>query len=93
MTTRQPQAEADVEGLRLLIAAGVDAAGMLDFFAKLQRLAQDTPALLSYLSPHPSPHDRHEQLLALAKAMPLGTTMSFDHYNWHDMRRICQTAR
>ncbi len=91
--SRCHEAEADAEGLRLLIAAGVDPAGMLDFFAKLQRSAQDTPALLSYLSTHPSPHDRHEQLLALAKAMSLGTTMSFDHYDWHDMRRICQTAR
>jgi beta-barrel assembly-enhancing protease len=55
---RDQEAEADTEGQRLLMAAGVSPAAMADFF---ERLATDQASPPTLLSTHPDPGDRSER--------------------------------
>ena len=62
---RDQEAEADAEGVRLMLRARVDPSGLSRFF---ERLKQQSPAQLpAFLSTHPDPGDRAE-LVAKASA-------------------------
>src|SRR5438876_988771 len=51
--SRQYEAEADVEGLRMLLAAGVDPEGMIAFFETLRAEEGRRPTPVRYLASHP----------------------------------------
>ncbi len=85
--SRLAEQEADREGMRLLLAARVDPAGMLAFFEKLEGKERG-PALLTYLSSHPSFEDRIARLKALAAGAPAPAKLLPD-YDWRDIRSIC----
>src|SRR2546430_17286372 len=48
--SRQYEESADAEGLKMLIAARIDPAGMISFYNVLMATTPDTPVFLSYLS-------------------------------------------
>ena len=85
--SRLAEQEADREGMRLLLAARVDPAGMLAFFEKLEGKERG-PALLTYLSSHPSFEDRIARLKALSAGAPAPAKLLSD-YDWRDIRSIC----
>ncbi len=85
--SRLAEQEADREGMRLLLAARVDPAGMLAFFERLERKDRG-PAVLTYLSSHPSFEDRIGRLKALAAGAPPASKLLPD-YDWRDIRSIC----
>jgi Zn-dependent protease with chaperone function len=85
--SRLAEKEADREGMRLLLAAHVDPAGMLAFFERLEGKDRG-PALLTYLSSHPSFEDRIARLTALAEGAPARARLLPD-YDWRDIRSIC----
>jgi predicted Zn-dependent protease len=89
---RQDEDEADRNGLRMLLAAGVDPAGMLAFFDTLK--AEETKGVMlpPYLSTHPTTEGRIERLRSLLSAAPSATTRTLPGLNWHDVRNICQTS-
>lgn len=58
---RDEEAEADQEGMKLLLAAGIDPKGMISFFEKL-KAREKMPEFLKYVSDHPSTPDRIEKL-------------------------------
>lgn len=65
--SRQHESEADAEGLKALVAAGIAPAGMRDFFRKMG----DKESLnLGWLSSHPASADRFAALDAALKALP-----------------------
>lgn len=66
---RDEEAEADQEGMKLLLAAGVDPKGMISFFEKL-KAREKMPEFLKYVSDHPSTPDRIEKLKQIAAAQP-----------------------
>ncbi|MBI3062395.1 MAG: M48 family metalloprotease, partial [Deltaproteobacteria bacterium] len=84
--------EADAEGMRLLLAAGVDPAGMIAFFETMEKKGGEAPALLSYLSTHPGAEQRVEKLRALARLAPPQPAKLLPDYDWRDIKRICPTA-
>jgi len=87
--SRRNEEEADAEGMRMLLAAGVDPAGMIAFFEVLRKQGGETPGLLTYLSTHPSPAGRIETLKALAAQAPRAPVRLLPDYDWRDITQIC----
>jgi predicted Zn-dependent protease len=87
--SRQFETEADAEGMRMLLAAGIDPKGLLTFFESLARTDAGTPTVLSYLSTHPSPDDRVARLRALARAAPAAAPL-MSAPDWRDVAAICR---
>ena len=90
--SRRMEEEADIAGMQLLQAAGVDARGMITLFATLKEASEDYPAFLTYVSTHPSPETRLQRLTALASTIPRPTTKLLPNYDWHDINNVCQNA-
>lgn len=89
--SRQAEAEADRDGMRMLHEAGVDTAGMVAFFEKLAR-REDDPGRLRYLMSHPAPAERLATLRALAAQWPRQTTRLMSEEEWKDVRKMCASA-
>ena len=89
--SRLAEQEADREGMRLLVAARVDPAGMLAFFDELAK-GEHPRRVLRYLSTHPSPSDRIAALRALAGGGPRVPTPVLTHQQWQDLKAICIIA-
>lgn len=66
--SRRAEDEADVEGMKMLLAARIDPAGMIAFFDKIRQEEGATPKPLTYLSTHPEPAERIAHLRAMAQA-------------------------
>jgi Zn-dependent protease with chaperone function len=91
--SRQAEEEADADGLRMMVAAGVDPAGMLTFFEKLRKEEKEVPKALTYLSTHPSSEHRVARLRALAAEAPTSATRPLlPGYDWRDIKAICATT-
>ena len=87
---RLAEEEADREGLRLLLSAGIDPAGMIRFFEKMEDKGGQWPAALKYLSSHPGLPERVARLRALAAEWQTGAPVRrLDGGDWVDVRRIC----
>ena len=65
--SRQHETEADAEGLKALVAAGISPVGMRDFFRKM---GEKEKLDLGWLSSHPASDERHAALDAAIKALP-----------------------
>jgi predicted Zn-dependent protease len=90
--SRQNEEEADRDGLRMLLAAGIHPAGMIEFFRKMAMHEGATGVLPRYLSSHPASADRMERLSALAAAAPPAPPLLPDH-DWADVKTMCGSAR
>ena len=91
--SRQVEEEADREGFRMLVAAGIDPAGMIAFFDTLSREQEKGSALPTYLSTHPSTEGRIERLRSLAgPGRPAAATL-LSGTDWRDVRGICGATR
>ena len=66
--SRRAEEEADREGMKMLLAARVDPAGMIAFFEKMQKEEGAQSQALTYLSSHPMPAERIARLRSLAAA-------------------------
>lgn len=88
--SRHHEEEADVEGLRLLVAANVDPNGMVAFFDSLEEEGGEVPEFLKYVSTHPSTVDRIRRLESLATQADGNFVKLLPGYDWKDMHRICQ---
>ncbi len=66
--SRGYEEEADRRGMELVIKAGIDSSGMIQFFESLERQRGREPRSLRYLSTHPPTADRIRQLKGSATA-------------------------
>src|SRR5262249_23127573 len=66
--SRRAEEEADVEGMRMLLAARINPAGMVAFFEMLQKEEGRAGTALAYLSTHPPAADRVARLKSVAAA-------------------------
>jgi beta-barrel assembly-enhancing protease len=90
--SRHNEEEADRDGLRMLLAAGIHPAGMIDFFRKMATHEGAAGVLPRYLSSHPASADRMERLSALAAAAP-PTPPLLPAHDWVDVRAMCGNPR
>jgi beta-barrel assembly-enhancing protease len=86
--SRGLEEEADAEGMRMLLAAGIDPAGMQLFFERLAN-EEPMPQVFKYLSTHPSPTERVVRLRTLARAPAPPPRRLLPNYAWPDITRIC----
>ena len=60
--SREHEVEADMEGLDLMVAAGIDPKGMVEFFNTMDEVVGDMPESMRYVSTHPLTKERIERL-------------------------------
>ncbi|MGH7964710.1 MAG: M48 family metallopeptidase [Candidatus Binatia bacterium] len=92
--SRRNEEEADREGIQLLFAADIDSQGMLAFFETLEekgeKQGKEAPAILGYLSTHPSTKERIERLKSISAQSQRQPVKLLQGYPWRDIRKICQ---
>jgi len=82
-----------IDGLRLLLAAGMDPAGMLAFFERLSKEAGADEGVLLYLSTHPSSRERRIRLQELAASLPRPRpAVPLTAPDWRAIRGLCAPA-
>jgi Zn-dependent protease with chaperone function len=64
---RDEEAEADRDGMKMILAAGIEPQGMIAFFEKLKE-KEKLPEYLKYVSDHPATGDRIEKLKELVSS-------------------------
>ncbi len=90
--SRGHEEEADAEGVRMLIAAGIDANGMITFFESLRGEGKGTPEFLTYVSTHPSPTNRIKRLKSLVAQQEGKPVKLLPDYEWKDIHQMCQVT-
>ncbi|MBI4817947.1 MAG: M48 family metallopeptidase [Deltaproteobacteria bacterium] len=65
--SREQEAEADAEGVRMLVAAGIDPEGLAKFFEKMKDKQKELPDVPEWLSTHPDLAARANEVRALAE--------------------------
>ena len=91
--SRRAEAEADTEGLTLLLAARIDPAGMIKFFDGLTQDRGAPRSVLKYLSTHPSTDDRVERLKALAAGAVAPPIELLADTDWSLVKQMCRPRR
>ena len=84
------ESEADSEGVRMLMAADIDPAGMIDFFEKLRASEGNLQSATRYLNSHPLAVDRVDNLKKLIASIPHKTRPVELNREWDDVRKICR---
>ena len=87
--SRHLESDADVEGLRMLLAADVDPRGMIAFFETMRAAERGAPATYRYLTSHPLAADRVEALTQLAGSHTKEFRPLLPGRDWTDVRRVC----
>lgn len=90
---RAHEEEADAEGMALLLAAGINPQGMVDFFTVLGGEPSRDRGILGYLSTHPSHLDRVQTLTGLAGPRLGQGTPLLPGLDWSSIRRACAAPR
>jgi predicted Zn-dependent protease len=88
--SRSAEEEADAQGMALLLAAGLDPKGMIDFVEALERKERDPSGLARFLSSHPGTVDRVTRLRRLAAGAPPPRRLALDPAEWTALRAICE---
>jgi predicted Zn-dependent protease len=89
--SRYAEEEADAEGMRMLIRAQIDPAGMIAFFDRVVRkkdAEEQEGGVWRYLTTHPSTTQRVTNLKMLAVNAPIGPPLLAGR-DWKDVRRVC----
>jgi beta-barrel assembly-enhancing protease len=87
--SRQAEEEADLEGLQLLEAAGIEPAGMVTFFESLQRTEGKLAEKLGYLSTHPSTAERIARLRTAIRTPAAAPEPLLSPEGWAQLKAIC----
>lgn len=87
--SRQHEDEADVEGLRLLTAAGFDPRGLIAFFEHAMAEEARLPKAVRYVSTHPHPDDRLARLRSLVTVPATPPVPAMSDEDWAALRAIC----
>ena len=87
---RDHEAEADAEGMRMVLAAGIDPSGMIAFYEVLAHEGPAVPGVLEYTSSPPSTAQRIERLRALAAGAPAPHTSLGEAEEWVTVRTRCR---
>lgn len=91
--SRAHEEEADREGMRMLLAAGINPAGMIEFFDIMNRQAPAMPGLLEYISSHPSEENRIAYLQQLAGQTQPAQIKLLPQIDWREIKSICAVSK
>jgi Zn-dependent protease with chaperone function len=86
---RADESEADRDAVRMLAAARIDPAAMVQFMRTLEADDAGTPRVVSYLSSHPHTSDRVATLQALAAQTPTEPTPLLSDQEWQRVQQAC----
>jgi predicted Zn-dependent protease len=89
--SRHAEEEADLEGMKLLLAARVAPGGLLAFLEHIAEGGQPR-SVRTYLSTHPSPWGRTARLRELAAGAPGPPVPLLPDQDWLDIKRMCSSA-
>ncbi|HUO56579.1 MAG TPA: M48 family metallopeptidase [bacterium] len=67
--SREEEEEADREGMKMILAAGINPQGMIRFFRTIEGKGKE-PEFLKFISTHPATADRIQKLKAIVAATP-----------------------
>ena len=84
--SREQEAEADAEGVRMMIAAHIDPRALADFFELLEGEEGEAAPVLSWMSTHPEFRERIASIQAQLAAAPAIRAEPFD-FDWQAVRR------
>jgi predicted Zn-dependent protease len=87
--SRRAEEEADTEGMKMMLAARLDPAGMITFFERIQREEGAAPRALTYLSTHPLTADRLPRLQAMAATWTGTPEPLLAGDRWADLAKRC----
>ena len=87
--SRQYEEEADEEGMKLLMASGINPHGMITFFETIQEESEKSLKLPTYLSTHPELTERIQRLKWVTGKSPYASVRLLQNYNWKDIYRLC----
>jgi predicted Zn-dependent protease len=87
--SRRAEEEADAEGMKMLLAARVDPAGMIAFFQKIQKDEGTPLQALAYLSSHPMPAERIARLKSLASTGATPSEPVLPNEDWLALTKRC----
>ncbi|MGH7421495.1 MAG: M48 family metallopeptidase, partial [Candidatus Rokuibacteriota bacterium] len=87
--SRRAEEEADHGGLKMMMAARLDPAGMIAFFETIQKEEGGQPQALTYLSSHPMPAERIARLKALAATWQGPPDPLLPDTNWPALTKRC----
>jgi predicted Zn-dependent protease len=90
--SRRAEEEADVDGLRMLMEAGIDPAGMVAFFERVLGRESGPEGGWQYLSTHPATRGRVERLKGLVANGVPPTRPLLGAHDWAQVKRICAGA-
>ncbi len=90
--SRQNEEEADAGGMRMLLEAGIDPTGMIEFLELLKKKTSESPSILKYLSTHPGTEDRIEKLKSLAGQSQHRPAKLLAGHDWSEIKKICQAT-
>jgi predicted Zn-dependent protease len=89
---RGDEAEADRDGLKLLLARHVDPQGMVSLMQTLERKHGSEPGLVSYLSNHPRTAERVAELRVLAAQPQEPSQPLLNAETWEHVRTACSMS-
>lgn len=87
--SRQSEEEADREGIRMLIASGIDPRGLLTFFETIQKDGEKSLKFPVYLSTHPDLQARIQRLKTLTAGAAASYPPLLPSYDWKDIHGFC----
>ncbi len=87
--SRMQEEEADKIGMDIMIKAGVNPNGMIDFFNTLGKKYGDEPGLFKYISTHPLMADRIKKLKARAEWAPFDQRPLLPDISWPQVVKSC----
>jgi predicted Zn-dependent protease len=87
--SRRAEEEADTDGMKMMLAARLDPAGMITFFERIRKEEGAAPRALTYLSTHPLAADRLQRLKAMAAAWTGTPEPLLPGDRWADVAKRC----
>jgi predicted Zn-dependent protease len=84
--SREAEAAADAEGVRMMHAAGLDPLALARFFERLDEKHGDVPGAVAWLSSHPQNQARVAAIKAQAAALPPVESKPLD-VDWAGLRQ------
>lgn len=91
--SRNHEQEADREGLQLLVDAGMDPQGMVEFFSLLQKKYPDLPNMMKYISSHPNTQTRIDDLEQMIQPLSPSPSPLLPEVDWKEVRKVCKMQR